>query len=76
MREVSPDFVYSHIFWVTLIVKQDEIADVVNVGLLSFEAEVFKTDGLPDLIEQAWRLRLRHGVMMDKSGVEGVIQQK
>jgi hypothetical protein len=58
MREVSPNFIYSHIFWVTLV-KQDETADVVNVELLSFEAEVLKTDRSPDLIEQAWRLRLR-----------------
>jgi hypothetical protein len=50
----------NHRCFYVFVVKQDEIADVVNVGFLSFKAEVLETNRSPNLIKQAWRLRLRH----------------
>lgn len=77
MRQVGPDFWCAHVFGMAFAVKQDEVADVVNIGLLGLEAEVPKTNGLPDLIQQAeWRWRwltIQHKAVTDNTRIQGVI---
>lgn len=36
-----------------LVMKQNDIADVVKVGFFSFEAEVLQADGVPELVKQS-----------------------
>lgn len=45
----------------TLVVKQDEVSNVVDVRLFGFEAEMLQADGCSNLIEQTRWLRLGHG---------------
>jgi hypothetical protein len=62
-----------------LVVEEDEISDVVDIGLLRLEAEVLEPDRLSDLIEQARGLGLSglwHCQVVDKIRNRGVIRQK
>jgi hypothetical protein len=56
MVQVGLDFLVPHILGVTFIVKENELADPEDVGLLCFGAVVFLTTGDSDLFEQAWLL--------------------
>ncbi len=79
MSEVGTNLVRGHIRGVALVVKEDEITNVVDVGLLCLEAEVLEPDRLSDLIEQAGGLglgRLWHCQVVDKIPNRGVIRQK
>lgn len=62
LRQMSADFISSYCTGMTLVVEEDEIADVVNVGLLRFQAEVFE----PDRLEQTRGLGLSHCQMMQQ----------
>jgi len=75
MRQVGSDLICPHVLGMTFAVKQDEVADVVNVGLLGLEAEVLKANGLPDLIQQVgWRwLTVQHKAMTDNTQIQGII---
>ena len=59
-----------------MFVNHDEVADVVDVRFFGFETEMFQPNGFSNLIEQTRWLKLRHGIVMDKSGIPGVIYQK
>lgn len=43
----------------TLVVKQDIVPNLVNIGLFSLGAEMLETDDLADLIEETKGLGLR-----------------
>jgi hypothetical protein len=50
MGEIVSDFIYTHVFGMAFVMKEDVVFDVVDVGLFGAEAHVFEAHKLADLI--------------------------
>jgi len=45
---------FSHLAWVSFVMKEDEPFDPVDVGFLGLVAVVTETENVTDLIKQFW----------------------
>ena len=58
--QIPTYFWYSHLYGVAFLMKQDDVSDIVEIGLLGFATEMPKADGLVQAIEEFGGLRHFH----------------
>ena len=72
---VDADFCDSHLSGVAFLVKQDEVLDVIEIGLLGFATEMPEADGLAHAIKKFRRLRHFHDRTCAKRRRKGVLSR-
>ena len=56
VRQIGANLHNAHIFGVAFVVKENELANIIEIGLFRLEAIMFEAQNLAHLIEQARRL--------------------